>query len=268
MAQLQSSPQHRKQLPLRKKQQLPQQMQLPLKKQPLKDISRAVRYIRRNAEEFGVKDGKLVVCGFSAGAHVCGSLAVHFDDVEDPDPQYREISNRPDGAILAYPVITTGEYTHQDSVNALLGTDATQEEKDYFSLEKQVTEQTPPCFLWQTATDALVPVENSYLFAKALKEKKVPFAHYVFPDGFHGLSAANDSYFEGWSGGMYNMEQVMRAVHSVKDGKGENVSEKRKAELMEQFFSGNEPEFPAPDESLKEDVGLWISLAWAWIKRL
>ncbi|MCR4641646.1 MAG: endo-1,4-beta-xylanase [Lachnospiraceae bacterium] len=243
-------------------------MSVPLKKQPLNDLSRAVRFIRKNAEEFGVKDGKLVICGFSAGAHLCGSLAVHYDDVEDKDAQYKEISNRPDGVILGYPVITMGEYTHEGSRDALLGRDPSEEELEYFSLEKQVTEQTPPCFLWQTRTDDLVPVENSYLFAQALRAKNVPFAHYVFPEGFHGLSAANEEYFGGWSGGMYNMEQVMRSVHSVKDGKGVNVSEKRKEELMEQFFSGNDPVFPAPDESLKEDVGLWIALAMAWIRRL
>jgi acetyl esterase/lipase len=243
-------------------------MSVPLKKQPLNDISRAVRFIRKNAEKYNVEGKKLFIMGFSAGAHVCGSLAVHYKDVTDINPEFDKFSNRPDGVVLSYPVITTGEYTHQDSIRALLGNEPTAEELDYFSLEKHVTEDTPTCFVWQTQEDGLVPVENSYLFAQALRSKKVPFAHYVFPAGFHGLSVANDAYFKGWSGGEYTMEQTMRAAFSVKEGRGVNVSEKRKQELIDQFFSGNDFQGMGIDESLKEDVGLVSELIWAWIKRI
>jgi GH35 family endo-1,4-beta-xylanase/dienelactone hydrolase len=245
-------------------------MSVPLKKQPMNDISRAVRFIRSRAEEYNIDGKKLVICGFSAGAHVCGCLAVHYEDIKDPDSELDKISNRPDGVILSYPVITSGEYAHRDSFRALLGNEPSEEELDYFSLEKHVTDKTPSCFIWQTEEDGLVPVENSYLMAMALRKAKVSFAHYVFPAGYHGLTIANDEFFKGWSqpGFEYTMEQVRRATWSVKEGKGVNVSEKRKEELIEQFFSGNE--FPAMgiDFSLKEDVGHWSDLAYAWIKRL
>ena len=243
-------------------------MSVPLKDQPLKDVSRAVRWLRKHAEENNTDGKKLFICGFSAGGHVCGSLAVHYDEVKDANPEYADISNRPDGVILSYPVITTGEYTHKDSVRALLGPEPAEEELEYYSLEKQVKEDTPPCFLWQTETDMLVPVENTYLFAMALRKKKVPFAHYVFPAGFHGLSVANKAFFQGWSGGGYTMEQTMRAAFAVKEGRGVNVSEKRREELIEQFFSGKEMSMFGLDMSLKEDAGLWTDLAWAWMKRI
>lgn len=244
-------------------------MSVPLKDQPLKDISRAVRFIRKNADRYNVDGKKFVICGFSAGAHVCGSLAVHYGDVKDANPDYSDISNKPDGVILSYPVITTGEFTHADSIRALLGNDPSADELEYYSLEKQVDENTVPCFIWQTAEDGLVPVENSYLMAEALRRNKVPFAHYVFPNGFHGLSIANDEYFKGWSGGWdYTMEQVFRAVGAVREGKGVNVSDKRKEELIAQFAPGNEWESQGIDMSLQEDVGLWSDLAWAWIRRI
>lgn len=243
-------------------------MSVPLKKQPLNDISRAVRFIRKNADKYSIDPDKLFIMGFSAGAHVCGSLAVHLDDVQDISAEYNEVSNRPTGVILSYPVITTGEYTHKDSVKTLLGDAPTDEELEYFSLEKQVKDNTPPCFIWQTQEDDLVPVENSYLFAMALRKKKVPFAHYVFPRGHHGLTIANDTFFKGWSGGDYTMEQTMRAAFNVKEGKGVNVSEKRKQELIDQFFSGNDFQGNGIDMSLKNDVGLWSDLAWAWINNL
>ena len=113
-----------------------------------------------------------------------------------------------------------------------------------------------------------MPVENSYLMAMALRAKKVPFAHYVFPNGFHGLTAANESYFRGWSGGDYSMEQTMRAAWNVKEGKGVNVSEKRREEIVAQFFGGQTWEMGELDESLIEDVGKWIDLACAWMKRI
>lgn len=244
-------------------------MSVPLKKQPLNDISRAVRMIRSRAGECGLEGRKLIIMGFSAGAHVCGSLAVHFNDVTDPDPELNRFSNRPDGAILSYPVITSGEFAHRDSFNALLGFEPSKEELEYFSLEKNVTEDTPPCFIWQTEEDALVPVENSYLMAMALRKAKVSFAHYVFPRGYHGLTVANKEFFRGWTAEWdYTMDQTMRAVWAVRQGKGVNVSEKRKEELENQFAHGNEQPAMGIDFSLREDVGLWTDLAEAWIKKL
>ena len=102
----------------------------------------------------------------------------------------------------------------------------------------------------------------------ALRKQKVPFAHYVFPKGFHGLSAANKEFFRGWSGREYTMEQCYRAAFAVKEGNGVDVSDKRREELINQFFGGNEMPAFGIDLSLQEDAGLWTDLAWAWIKRL
>ncbi len=244
-------------------------MSVPLRKQPLNDVARAVRFVRSRSAEYSLTN-KLIINGGSAGAHVCGSLAVHFDDVPDTNPKYKDVSARPDGAILNYPVITTGEYTHIYSVWALVGQNASQEDLDYFSLEKNVKPDTPPCFIWQTATDDLVPVENSYLFAKALKEKGVPFAHYVFPAGFHGLSVATEDFFSGNFGEPYTMEQVDRAVKAVKEGKGVNVSDERRKELEIQF-SDDAPKPPTPPETPAQmaekfrDVAMWPDLAMVWL---
>lgn len=247
-------------------------MSVPLKKQPLEDLSRAVRYIRKNESLYNIKGKKLIIAGFSAGAHVAGCLAVHYNDIADKSEEYNEVSNRPDGVILAYPVITFGEKTHIYSVQTLLGKEPTDEELEYFSIEKNVTEDTPPCFIWQTATDELVPVENSYMMAMALKEKGVGFAHYVFPSGFHGLSMPNDEFFDGLNGGMYTLDQTDRAVKAVKEGRGINVSEQRKKELEQQFPDSKSDDPMEPpyeiDRTWSSDVGLWPELARVWINRL
>ena len=239
-------------------------MSVPLKKQPLEDISRAVRLVRK---KYGA-GGKVIICGFSAAAHVCGSLAVHYTDIKDPDPDYGKVSNKPDGVILSYPVISSGKYGHGSSFEALLGKGPSEEELEYFSLEKQVTPDTPPCFLWQTLTDELVPVENSYMFADALKANGIPYAHYVFPMGVHGLGLAGKG---ADVDGSYVMKQVELAVTAVKAGKGVDVSDARRRELMEQFPDeeiGWETTNPHDLSDIGRDVGMWADLAYIWMSRL
>lgn len=168
----------------------------PLKLQPMKDISRAMRMIRFRAEQLHVLSDRIVVCGFSAGGHLCASLCVHGADIEDPDEKYQKFSNKPDAAVLSYPVITTGKYTHKDSFVALYGKSPTRKELEYMSIEKHVTKEMPPCFIWQTATDGTVPVQNSYLLAQKCLEEGVPFAHHVFSEGVHGMSVATEDWLE------------------------------------------------------------------------
>ena len=55
------------------------------------------------------------------------------------------------------------------------------------SSELQVTKDTPPCFIWATMEDATVPVENSLLFAQALRKAGVPFSLHIYEKGVHGL---------------------------------------------------------------------------------
>jgi dipeptidyl aminopeptidase/acylaminoacyl peptidase len=58
---------------------------------------------------------------------------------------------------------------------------------ELLSNEKQVTPKTPPTFLFHTADDTVVPVQNSLLFATALADNKVPFELHVYPHGKHGI---------------------------------------------------------------------------------
>lgn len=237
--------------------------QVPLKLQPLKDISRAVRYIRRNADAFGVIQEELTVCGFSAGGHLCGSLCVHYEDIKDESAEYSGISNRPDSAVLSYPVITSGEKAHRGSFIALLGEDASPEELEYMSLEKQVTEKTPPCFLWATATDEAVPVENSEMYVRACREKGVPCAFHMFTSGKHGLSLADEDWANGVHMNPYTEEQLVSVMRKVHAGEVQ-VSERVRAEWeeMEKQQKEGDARVPVPE------VTVWPELADAFLKNL
>lgn len=240
--------------------------------QPLKDISRAVRMIRYNAEKWHVDANRVALCGFSAGGHLCASLCVHGNDIDDPDETYRGLSNRPDAAVLSYPVITSGEYAHKDSFTALFGETPTEEELEYMSLEKHVTSEMPPCFLWQVNTDPTVPVENSYLMAEACRKAKIPFAHHVFTDGAHGMSVATEDWLEGRNEEVYTMEQLVKLTTAIREGKTNYPPEKGE-ELLEQYgMDGKKREKWTTEQKewlrgVMPEIRMWKELAAAWLER-
>lgn len=243
----------------------------PLNKQPLMDISRAVRFVRKHAMEFHIDPEKLSVCGFSAAGHLCASLSVHYQDIADPDPALDAISNRPQAAILSYSVITSGEYAHRDSFTALLGADASEEMLDYMSLETQVTENTVPCFLWATATDDLVPVENSYLFSSALKKAKVPYTLHVFTDGNHGLSVATRDWADNKYAPNYTLRQTFSLSQAIKEGKLPAPSGEQGMFL--QFITGiaGGENSSMPEEYKSQpnpEAAVWPDLADQWLKKV
>lgn len=154
----------------------------------LRDVSRAIRTVRANAKSWGVDPGRIGVMGSSAGGHLASTILVHFDKGKPvaADPVERA-SSRPDLGVLCYPVITMGEQTHRGSRKNLLGPEPSPELVKLLSNELQVKADTPSCFIWHTAEDQAVKVENSLLFAAGLREKKIPFALHVYQKGRHGI---------------------------------------------------------------------------------
>ena len=59
-------------------------------------------------------------------------------------------------------------------------------------MEKRVHKKVCPAFIWTTYEDGAVPMENSLLYAMALRKKTVPFELFVFEKGHHGLSVASE----------------------------------------------------------------------------
>jgi acetyl esterase/lipase len=168
----------------------------------LLDVQRAVRYVRLHAGEWGIKENKIGVLGFSAGGHLTASIGTHYD-YGNPDAAdlIDQQSCRPDAIVLCYPVITMKPpYYHVGSMNNLLGDQPDPQLVERMSCENQVTAETPPTFLWHTADDQGVPVENSMLFASALRREGVPFDLHVYETGRHGLGLAEeDEHVASWS---------------------------------------------------------------------
>ena len=158
----------------------------------LEDAQRAIRLVRARADEWKIDPKHIGIMGSSAGGHLASTAVTHFDAGKpDAADAIERQSSRPDLGILCYAVITMGPNTHQGSKDNLLGKAPSADLVELLSNEKQVTKDTPPCFLWHTAEDTAVKVENSLDFAAALQRNGVPFDLHVYQKGRHGLGLAD-----------------------------------------------------------------------------
>jgi acetyl esterase/lipase len=157
----------------------------------LLDAARAVRTVRSRAKEWNIDPARIGILGFSAGGHLASTLGTHFDAgmPKAADPIDR-VSSRPDLMVLVYPVISMGEFAHGGSKLNLLGEAPSADLVKLYSNELQVTAETPPTFLVHTMSDSTVPVENSLMFADALRRNKVPFELHLYERGPHGFGLA------------------------------------------------------------------------------
>lgn len=170
----------------------------------LNDAARAVRWVRAHADDYKIDPQRVGIMGSSAGGHLASTLLTHFDagDTNATDAIERQ-SSRPDLGILCYAVISLGEFAHKGSRDNLLGKNPPPELGENLSNELQVTSNTPPCFIWTTFEDKTVPMENSLLFAGALRKNHVPFDLHIYQKGGHGMGLADKSPFahpHPWAG--------------------------------------------------------------------
>ncbi|WP_226001927.1 GDSL-type esterase/lipase family protein [Paenibacillus sp. BJ-4] len=147
----------------------------------LEDVEHALQWVRQTPKEWAVISEQVGLIGFSAGGHLASIVATTGNE-------------KPNLLLLGYPVISFYDpYTHIGSRTHFLGEQPTQEQLQAYSSDQQVTSQTPPTFMWTTANDATVPVENSLLFASALSKQGIPFELHIFEEGRHGLGLAEDN---------------------------------------------------------------------------
>jgi acetyl esterase/lipase len=170
---------------------------------PLLDLAEAFVLINEHAAEWHVDTERIAICGFSAGGHNCAMYSVYWHDsavtgLLDVDPK----TLRPVACILGYPIIDLGlrvddpalRTAHESLMTAYLGTsEPSSEMLDAVNPAKHVTAQTPPTFLWGTASDSLLPIENTLTMARALAGVGVPFEVHVFEQGPHGLALADQA---------------------------------------------------------------------------
>jgi len=160
---------------------------------PLQDIQASIKYIRKNAELYGILPDQVGVIGTSAGGHLAATVSNISTDYTELKGDWESISTIPNFAILISPVIDLGEFAHADSRKSLLGENATPEKISEYSMQNRVTEKTPPTILFHAQNDKTVPVMNSILYYKAMTQNKVRGSLFIFPEGEHRIGIINKS---------------------------------------------------------------------------
>ena len=168
----------------------------------LGDASRAIRLVRAKAADWKLDPKRIGIMGSSAGGHLASTAVTHFDTGKaDATDAIEKQSSRPDFGILCYAVVSMQDgVTHGGSKRNLLGDKPDPALVELLSNERQVTKETPPCFVWSTQEDKAVPVMNSLQFVMALEKAGIVYDFHVYQKGPHGIGlsegkngvAAND----------------------------------------------------------------------------
>lgn len=144
---------------------------------PLRDAQAALELVRKNADGWGIDHGNVGVMGFSAGGHLAAVASTLFTGPAD----------RPDFAVLVYPLVSLGEPLSHPSVRELfLGKGYSVADVERFSAERQVGKDTPPMFIVTTARDGVVDPRNSTALFDALQANDIPASLHIYPFGQHG----------------------------------------------------------------------------------
>lgn len=160
---------------------------------PQDDLARAVREILAKAEQYNIETENYSVWGASAGGHLAGSFGTE-------NMGYQKYGlPKPGALVLSYPVITMDKkLTHLQTHDLLLGKDAAEDQEKFASIEKNVTENYPPTYIWCGDTDEVVSPENTKLLANALNALAVPCKCEIFHEVAHGVGPAAGTAAEGW----------------------------------------------------------------------
>lgn len=187
---------------------------------PLQDAQRALRTVRANAKKWNLDPKRIGIWGFSAGGHLASTAGTHFDNGHPAEDPVEEASCRPDFLILAYPVISMEPgLTHMGSRVNLIGKNPDPKLVENLSNEKQVTQETPPTFLFHTSTDSAVLPVNSVQFYLALRKAKVPAELHIYQMGPHGVGLApKDPVLSTWKD---RLEAWMRQRNFLTSGTGQ-----------------------------------------------
>lgn len=157
---------------------------------PMEDIQRAVDYITKHAEHFGVKKTGYGVAGFSAGGHLAAMHAVN-DDFYNP----------PGVVFLGYPLLDYENLKHRAILKRCLG-----KETEHDSLRQQYTpvnhlrQGGPAYFIWHCKEDPICGAQYSITFAQKARELQIPCRLELMDGGVHGLGTGDNSVAEGWVG--------------------------------------------------------------------
>lgn len=162
----------------------------------LEDFQMSIKYIRENAEFFGIDPEKVGAIGFSAGGHLVTMGAVMGNDSQLEKLGVEcNVSVSPDFVMPIYPVVSMMDpIAHKKSRKSLLGKSWNDEKmREKFSMELNIPLNMVPIYILACKDDPVVMFENSVRLEKSLSEKNIPHRFAVHEKGGHGFGMK-----DGW----------------------------------------------------------------------
>ncbi|WP_125544953.1 alpha/beta hydrolase [Levilactobacillus lindianensis] len=160
----------------------------PLLPAPVIELAQTVASLRQNATAWQIDPDRITIAGFSVGGHIVSLYndLWHITDFAKKVGVSTEIL-KPQAIILGYPVITPKAGFPTDPATLDAWTNAPAK----IAADQRVTAENAPTFVWATAADPLVPVQNALAYAQASIAQGVDTELHLFHHGPHGLALAN-----------------------------------------------------------------------------
>jgi acetyl esterase/lipase len=164
---------------------------------PQVDLSKAIEWVHSKSAHWKIMKDEIVLCGFSAGGHLTGSVAGLWNQDELAHLHTKNLP-KPKAIILGYPVISFEKHVHQGSVESLLGPESRKDQRKSLSVNQLVSKDYPPTFIWTCEIDSAVSIENSIMMAKACQDAGIAYDFKIYPGGEHGVGLGIGLPAEKW----------------------------------------------------------------------
>lgn len=162
---------------------------------PMQDLAKAIEFMKNNSEKYNLDKNKFFLCGSSAGGHLVSYFSARYAEFSR---FVNGMNLKPAGTILAYPVVSLAEETHELTKRNLLGKNSTKQQQEDKSVDLIADSDYPPTFIWHCEDDKTVPISNSIRLDKRLTDANVKHKFNIYPEGGHGVGLAIGSSAEGW----------------------------------------------------------------------
>lgn len=160
---------------------------------PHLELAFVIDFINKHHEEFMIIQDKISLVGFSAGGHLVASYSCYYKELAE----LLKIDSKglkPLSIGLAYPVIHMDPSRNAGTVQVITEKDPELMEK--MSVEKHITKEYPPTFIFTTKPDDCVPINNSTMLVEVLNRKGVENEFHLFENGGHGGSLFTNAVYE------------------------------------------------------------------------
>lgn len=163
----------------------------------IEDCKTAVRFVRANAERFGIDKNRVGVLGYSAGGHLVSLLGLTDAKAGFDGTEYAKESSAVQAVVDYFGPKDLAAYAKDDTaqrstLGPLLGAKYTEKPALHNAASpiQHVKKGSPPWLLFHGTKDWLVDIEQTRAFAKKLKDVDANVTFVEVPGEGHGWTGA------------------------------------------------------------------------------